>query len=161
MELKFAEIDENEHYWTKYSQDLPPEKSTKKIAFDDILTNMNVVVNNKGVLQFIGAKNNYHEKEQEKDQNQEQNQKYSYIYNKYFKDYSKSNVEKIQTRIPKTKEEYYQMLAEERIQQSQMKKYLEIAKPKKLLLTTNDHNSGFMKTNITTSKNNLFKMNFK
>lgn len=68
MELKFQEYDnlnsnetfdinqynslnnDNDKYWEKQKTEKPKKK---KVNFNDILTNMNLVVNDKGVLQFM------------------------------------------------------------------------------------------------------------
>ena len=70
MELNYSEIDNNskeydtlinnnfDKYWEKPAEKLA-EKSNdekvkkKRVTFDDILTNMNLVVNKTGVLQFM------------------------------------------------------------------------------------------------------------
>ena len=64
MNIHFSELDNNENHKFDYeSQFNEPEKywdqpiqtpiKKKKVSFDDILSNMNLVVNPKGVLQFM------------------------------------------------------------------------------------------------------------
>lgn len=159
------------HYW----QDTKDENETqkrKKITFDDILTNMNVVVNKQGVLQFMTPnqnkeQNQYQQNQYQQNQYQTQNQyqneetidpsvKHSYIFNKYFKDYSREqNREQTGPRVPRTFEELKQMLLEDEIR----KRKITEVKSKKMLFVTNQA-SNLNPKNITTSKNNLKKMNF-
>ena len=165
MELNFSEINDetemptqNHNYWEQDPDEQKQKK--KKVTFNDILSNMNLVVNKQGVLQFMGAQQTSDKYNSNSNSNNEQidhSVKHSYIYNKYFKDYV-HNAEPVQPKIPKTKEEYYQMLMEERIKRQQLQKHLEQVKPKKLLLTGNP---GFVQNNIQVSKNNLFKLNFR
>jgi hypothetical protein len=167
----------------------------KKVTFTDILSNMNIVVNKQGVLQYMGMNeeiNQEQPQQQYKQQQQYQQQyqqsynynpndftrqvqynpnqqtsesidpsvKHSYIYNKYFKDYVEPNVEKPGPRVPKTIEEYYQMLLDDKIKAIEHKKRIEQIKSKKLLFTsvpgvqTNPRN-------IQPTRNNLRMMNFR
>ena len=157
MEINFTELnscDNNsyqqngDNYWEKPKVE---EKQTrrKKVSFNDILSNMNLVVNNQGVLQFMVPNPNeqpqqYQDSSQQQYQHSAQQQyyqdspqqqqyyqdspqnkgsqpildqsvKHSYIYNKYFKDYGKENSEKVEPRVPKTIQEYHQMLLEDKI----------------------------------------------
>lgn len=215
MELNMSELDNinnlkdtfdynnytynQENYWEK--QQIPETKTKKKVSFDDILTNMNLVVNNQGVLQmmtpvqnnlnnnylpnknfeynpnefytptnennFIPNKNHqpkfYSEKKQSIQKNNEPidpNLKHSYIYNKYFKDYNDNYVEKTGPRIPKTIEEYKQMLLDDKIKAIQHKKMIEQIKPKKMMFTSNPGMS-INPINVNASRNNLRNMSFR
>jgi hypothetical protein len=194
MELNFAEIDnadnsydnydynshetentESQKYWEqnlKSNQKTQPKK--KKVTFTDILNNMNLVVNNQGVLQFMAPANSTNEEQYAQQQYGQQltdrrnsinvekkiepldpSVKHSYIYNKYFKDYKDVNVPK-PVKVPKTKEEYIQMVVEERIRLIEERKRIAQIKSKKLMFTTNYQNPG----NIQASKNNLRRMSF-
>lgn len=162
MELNFSEINDetetqtqNHNYWEQDPDEQKQKK--KKVTFNDILSNMNLVVNQQGVLQFMGSQPTSDKYRSQSNEPIDHSVKHSYIYNKYFKDYV-HNAEPVQPKIPKTKEEYYQMLMEERIKRQQLQKHLEQVKPKKLLLTGNP---GFVQNNIQVSKNNLFKLNFR
>jgi hypothetical protein len=87
----------SEKYWEKNTQKQTQPK--KKVSFDDILSNMNLVVNKSGILQFMSHNNPNEEHEQQQQQYQQQEyqqpqQQYkqpldpsvknSFIYNKYF-----------------------------------------------------------------------------
>jgi len=60
-----------EKYWENNSQtkEKPQSSKKKKVTFDDILTNMNLVVNKSGVLQFM-APNQEHTQHQDQVQHQ-------------------------------------------------------------------------------------------
>jgi hypothetical protein len=208
MELNLSEIDNmksydkfdyksyqqnGENYWEKPKiQESQPKK--KKVSFNDILSNMNLVVNKEGVLQFmsptkelisdeqqyISENNNYNYNanqfnqksnfNQQSNFNQEQKNnnsdpldplvKHSYIYNKYFKDYADPNVEKPMVRVPKTMEEYYQMLLDDKKRAIEHKLRIEQIKSKKLLFTAPEGGIGVNPRNIVPSKNNLRSMSF-
>jgi hypothetical protein len=166
---------------------------------------MSLSVNKAGVLQFIGAKEQYEENiyeplnqydTQESYQNQiyynnnvnnvnnvnninninnfkqikKQNPikdnapidpvvKNSHIYNKYFKDYQTKFKEEPVIRVPKTMEEYKQMLLEDKLKKIEHQKRMSEIKSTKLIFTTNQ----FAPTNgqnIVTNKNGLRRMNF-
>jgi len=197
----FNEHQNGVNYWEKTKkQELNIKK--KKVTFDDILSNMNLVVNKQGVLQMMAPnqpeEQNYnHNQYQNQYQNQNSNNsryqyqnynqhptqyhqnyspqipekqvnsqpldpsvKHSYIYNKYFKDYSDPNVQKQGPRIPKTIEEYKQMLLEDKIKAIQHKQKIEQIKSKKMLFTTNP-GMGINPRNIQVSRNNLRSMSFR
>ena len=199
MEIKFTEIDNldkksygnfginsnnpNELNPQKYWE---PQKSNvqkkKKVSFDDILSNMNLVVNQNGVLQSMAPLQQYQEQYQEQPQyyneqpqyykeqihNQRNNEplnpsvKHSYIFNNYFKDYKDANNNlQPQPKVPKTIEEYKQMLLEEKIRQIQEKIRISKIKSKKMLFTGN---SNMIQNRpqgvIRASKNNLRSMKF-
>jgi len=183
------------NYWDNSVKQETKEKR-KKVSFNDILTNMNLVVNKQGVLQLMVPNNpeihqqNQYQTNQYNQYNQynsndfsQQSQyqnvqlaqpnqhnklnqepldpsvKHSYIYNKYFKDYSDANTQKQGPRVPKTIEEYHQMLLEDKIKAIEHKKRVEQIKSTKMLFTTTP-GSGSNPRNVVASKNNLRKMSF-
>jgi hypothetical protein len=170
------------NYWEKSVKPETKEKR-KKISFNDILSNMNLIVNKEGLLQSmipnqqeIPQENEYQYQHQynpnnfvQPNQYQYQNVpkstpldpsvKHSYIFNKYFKDYSDPNTEKPLPRVPKTIQEYHQMVLEDRINAINHKKKIEQIKSTKLLFTTTP-GSGQNPRNIVASQNNLRRMNF-
>ena len=78
MELNFTEI-------TK----VPSQKQKNKFTYDDILSSLNMVVNDKGELQYMAPKQNT---PPQYTQNQlEPELKNSSIYNKHFKNYKEVN----------------------------------------------------------------------
>ena len=186
-----------ENYWEKPKvQESQPKK--KKVSFNDILSNMNLVVNKQGVLQFMMPnqeqlqgeqsynpnefsqgqyqqtqyqqvqyqnpqfQNTQYQKPQENKNSEpiDQSVKHSYIYNKYFKDYADSNIERPGPRVPKTIEEYHQMLLEDKIKQIQHRKMIEEVKSKKLMFTSAP-GASLNPRNLQASKNNLRMMNFR
>jgi hypothetical protein len=173
MELNFIENQTyNNNYWEEYqannhesytmnttNTNSNPKK--KKVSFDDILSNMNLVVNQQGILQFMGAAK---PEVPINTQNQEPVQpavKHSYIYNKYFKNYVDPNAEVYVPKVPKTREEYYQMLLEERIKRIELQKHLEQVKSKKLMLTSAATPGLSSNRNIQASKNTLNRLQFR
>ena len=175
---------EDTNYWDNNKANQPKKK---KITFNDILSNMNLVVNNQGVLQYMGIndempqetplpQNQYNSNDftrQIKYQPQEHqgsynlNQppidpsvKHSYIYNKYFKDYTDNSVEKPGPRVPKTIEEYHQMLLDDKIKAIEHKKRIEQIKSKKMMFTSVPGVQSNPR-NIKPSVNNLRMMNFR
>lgn len=209
MEFKVTELDEgdNSHafnyeagnYWENNASQTPVKK--KKVTFTDILSNMNLVVNENGVLQYMRMNEpptsqpsshpspqyqppqrdtreihynynyNYNPNEFETgpstNANSQYNQqpidpsvKHSYIYNKYFKDYNDPNAVKPGPRVPKTIQEYRQMILEDRIKAIQHKKRMEQIKSKKLLFTSVPGAQSNPR-NMTASKNSLRSMNFR
>jgi hypothetical protein len=183
MELNFFEMNDNnesqiDSNYEKYWQQDKPKK--KKVTFDDILSNMNLVVNKSGVLQFMAPIQD--DEPQEYDYNQFINKetpqqqivklnnnpidpsvKHSYIYNKYFKDYNQSNMlQEPEIRVPKTMEEYKQMLLEDKIKQYKERMRIANIKSTKLMFTSPNMNTVNVNTkNIQVSKNNLRMMNFR
>lgn len=171
------------NYWDNNKTNQPKKK---KVTFTDILSNMNIVVNKQGVLQYMGIneeKNqqpvqsqnyqesyNYNPNEFTRQVQYNPNQqnsvsidpsvKHSYIYNKYFKDYADPNVEKPGPRVPKTIEEYYQMLLDDKIKAIEHKKRIEQIKSKKLLFTSVPGAQTNVR-NIQPTRNNLRMMNFR
>ena len=203
MELNFSEIDSkktydtfdynsyqtltnnnSEKYWEQNTQKQETSQQTKKkkVSFDDILTNMNLVVNKSGVLQFMSQTQDVQPQYQQQQQYQQpqyqqhpqyQQQpqyqqhtdikepldpsvKHSYIFNKYFKDYQDANPITPEVKVPKTKEEYLKMLVEEKKRQIEERRRIAQIKSTKLLFTTNVGNNG----NIPVSKNGLRRMGF-
>jgi hypothetical protein len=194
MNINFSEIDNTQNNYETFNYDnyqASPEKyweqkknseqtntliKKKKVSFDDILSNMNLVVNQNGVLQSIVPKQqneeyneqNYHQKIQViKTQNSEEplapSLKHSYIYNKYFKDYKDANLSKPEVRVPKTIEEYRKMVLEDKIKKIEEMRRISQIKSTKLMFTTNSSNASNVVNprNINASKNNLRTMNFR
>ena len=172
-----------ENYWEK-PKIKENQTKRKKVSFNDILSNMNLVVNNQGVLQFMGAGKeqpidnyNYNENEftqqsynqSQPNKNLRQGQKtqepldpgvkHSYIYNKYFKDYADPNFQKQGPRVPKTIDEYHEMLLDDRKKAIEHKLKMEEIKSKKLLFTSAPGSTSNPR-NIQPTKNNLRRMNF-
>ncbi len=165
-----------ENYWEQPAN--PPKK--KKVSFNDILTNMNLVVNKQGVLQFMTPLKedkyeppmetyNYASPSPTYNPNMTRNEpkeplnpnvKHSYIYNKYFKDYSVPNTDYTpQIRVPKTMEEYRHMLLDDRKKAIEQRLRIEKIKSRKLLFTCTPGAIGNDPRNIQV-KNNLRKMIF-
>jgi len=204
MELNFNEDDNlgdqpNDDY-SKYWEQPKPEKK-KKVSFNDILSNMNLVVGKNGVLQqmqqpvtyeqpvydpYLPPQNysqNYSQNQYLPPQNQylpQQNQsqynvkkvepvdpavKHSFIYNKYFKDYVDAYKPEPEVLVPKTIEEYRQMVYEQKVKQAEERKRIAEIKSTKLMFTTNqgyeNANNGKNPANIRPSRNNLRSMNFR
>ena len=173
-------VDSNsEKYWEQAKSEKDHQTKKKKVSFNDILTNMNLVVNKKGVLQFIQPTppindyqcDNQYEEQYVPQQRQNaaqhvpvaQSVKQSYIYNKYFKDYADANAPPPpEKKIPKTIEEYNKMVMEERIKRFEEKKRIAEIKSTKLMFTTTPDNDVTQRNprNIQTSRNNLKKMSF-
>ena len=163
MEINFTELSNNQEpkiltYWSQPTNTEIESKNIKtkkkKVSFDDILSNMNLVVNQNGTLQHMSSNketieiqnSNSFQNSNNQGQNQIHVQKYetidpnikhSYIYNKYFKDYNNMNNIEPEIRVPKTIEEYKKMLLEDRIKVMEQKKRISQIKSKKLLFTTN------------------------
>jgi len=216
MELNFTEYDNNNvekvdysKYWEKSSDIVKTEKK-KKVSFNDILSNMNLVVGKNGVLQQMKHQPQYesnqpqYESNQQYDSNQsqydsnqpqydsnqpqpQQEQRYnkqnmrqsnlvqpldpsvkqSFIYNKYFKDYVDSNKPEPEIKVPKTIEEYHQMVLEQRLKDIEERKRVAQIKSTKLMFTTNQgyqnnaNPANINPANINVSKNRLRMMNFR
>ena len=183
------EQNSGENYWEK-PKEQESELKKKKVSFNDILSNMNLVVNEQGVLQFMAPNQEelqpqyqqpqyqpqyqqpqYHQPQYQQPQYQQPQQnknsqpiepvvKHSYIFNKYFKDYADINTEKPSPRVPKTIEEYHQMLLEDKIKQIQHRKMIEEVKSKKMMFTSAP-GAGLNPRNLRASRNNLRMMNFR
>ena len=219
MELNFSEIDDmttqnpydqfndNDHgvdnnsekYWEQAKSQKDQQTKRKKVSFNDILSNMNLVVNKKGVLQFMQPtqvsepqqqdyqyEEQYYQPQYAQPQHQLQPQhqrqnvpqqrqnvpqqrqsvdpsvKHSYIYNKYFKDYADVTPQAPEKRVPKTIEEYNQMVYEDRIKRIQERQRISEIKSTKLMFTTtpDNHVGQVNPRNIQPSRNTLRKMSF-
>jgi hypothetical protein len=177
MELKITELENSSHnsfdfdnyshstYWDAPSPP-PIEEKKKTVTFNDILSNMSLVVNKHGILEpvYLERENNpgtnniqMSNNNNIQKKNVDNSVKHSYIYNKYFKDYVQENTDIPEVKVPKTIEEYRQMLLEERIKNLREKKRIQQIKSTKLLFTDN---SGVKSKNIISTKNNLRSMNF-
>lgn len=171
MELNFTELTDNnlgtavdntdannfENYW---EQKETTQKKKKKVSFDDILSNMNIVVNKSGVLQYMAPLQEMVEEQPHYEQ-LEPAVKHSYIYNKYFKDYQDAQAPPPQVRTPKTMEEYKKMLLEDKIERIKQQKRISEIKSTKLLFTTNPVYTGQQRNiRVSSSSNNLRKLNF-
>ena len=217
MDLNFSELDnidtintgaETNNYWEQQSKPPAAPQKRKKVSFDDILSNMNLVVNKTGVLQRMVPMNNQNdESSQQQQQHQQQysqqqypqqhqqqypqqhqqqysqhqqqyyqeyteqppnrvnvkkqepldpSLKHSYIYNKYFKDYQDATPQAPEVKTPKTKEEYFRMIHEERLRRIQEAHRISQIKSRKLMFTANNT----YQENIRTSANKLHKMSF-
>lgn len=180
-------FDNNEYihnYWQettpKDNQQLDNIKNKKKVSFDNILSNMNLVVNNQGELKYMSLKtvpnflsddNNIHTLPVSQTQTQtpqsmsykqteplEPELTHSYIYNKYFKDYNQEKKREIKKRVPHTIEEYKQMLIEDKIKEKEHRQLMDKIKPKKMLFTSAPHVNNNIKINA--SRNKLRMMHF-
>jgi hypothetical protein len=223
MELNFSELDNmttqnpyeqfnsndygvdnnSDKYWEQAKSEKEKQTKKKKVSFNDILSNMNLVVNKTGVLQFMKPtqepQQNYEYEEQyyqqqyaqpqqrqnvSKQQQYAQSQqrqtvskqqqyaqpqmpvdpsvKHSYIYNKYFKDYADIGAPPPEKRVPKTIEEYNQMVYEDRIKRIEERKRIAEIKSTKLMFTTtpDNHVRQGNPRNVQASKNTLRKMSF-
>jgi hypothetical protein len=179
MELNFTEIDDLDNgqktiynYWDKQesnnnklseNNNSSIKNKKNKVTFDDILTNMNLVVNNNGVLQFMcpvtqeptyPSTYTYRPIHQQQTKPLEPEIKNSTIFNKYFKNYKDPTAPQQDSniRVPKTIEEYKTMLLEDKIKRIQEQRRIAQIKPKKLLFT----NIG----TIQATKNGLRQMGF-
>ena len=181
MEINFAENTNcnPEKYWESGKQTVPPTSSKKKkVSFDDILSNMNLVVSENGVLQFMRPNQELSTQNNDttmvtppsykpilvKKEPVDPSVKNSYIYNKYFSDYRDVNQCVPEIKIPKTKQEYIRMLLIERIKKEQEKKRVSQIKSTKLLFTTTTNantNNIIQQPKILASNTELRKMNFR
>jgi len=180
----------SEKYWENSQKQSNIQSKKKKVSFNDILSNMNIVVNKQGVLQFMQPSPDlqdqiYSQQHQQpysqqpysqqpySQQYQQPYQEYvtqqvskkqgidpavknSFLYNKYFKDYKDDTVVQPEVRVPKTMDEYRQMLLDDRIKAIEQKKRISQIKSTKLLFTTNAGSQGV----IRSTKNNLRSMSF-
>lgn len=146
MNIQFTEMDNLENknnYWDVSNK---PNEVKKKVKFgyDDILSSINLVVNN-GVLQYMAPMDNQtnhaapsslpnvHRKPEVKQVSIDPQVKNSAIYNKYFKNYKDPNEPPPNLQLPKTREEFIRMLLEERQKKIQAQKRIAEIKPKKML----------------------------
>jgi hypothetical protein len=189
MELKFEELDNqtntetqdtqtNEvnyvNYWSNANSVTTSQKKPK-VSYDDILSSLNMVVNN-GVLQFAkptekqgnqGNQGNQGKKSQQKktvtinEQHKQQHhqnhqhQQNNYITNKYFKDYKEQSQGVEEPEIPLTKEEYRQMLIQDYINRQQAQRRISQIKSRRLLFDTQHIN--IAPTQMPRDMNKLFK----
>ena len=145
------------NYWSNANTDTTINTNTvnkkPKVSYDDILSSLNMVVSN-GVLQFAKPTNSpsqqyIEEKPQQQKQQKQQQQKKTvtiaeprflpqndYITNKYFKNYQQQDQNVEERRIPKTKEEYRQMLIEDYIKRQEAQRRISQIKSRKLLFDT-------------------------
>ena len=154
------------NYWEQTTYNKPIKK---KVTFNDILNNMNLVVSKDGVLQYMTPANKtinnaaYQDSQYYQDYQDSQNPnisqkpvdpnvKHSYIYNKYFKDYKEMVAPQQEPRRPKTIAELKQMMREDRIKEIQRRIRVAQIKPKTMLYTNT--------YGIQTNKNNLNRMTF-
>jgi hypothetical protein len=82
--------------------------------------------------------------------------KHSYIFNKYFKDYQDATPQAPEVKIPKTREEYFRMIQEERLRRIHEAHRISQIKSRKLMFTANNT----YQENIRTTANKLHKMSF-
>ena len=146
MELNFNEPTNNNNYWNNSNQ--KPKKNS--ITYDDILSSLNLVVNENGVLQYMTPKNNIEQTQpttsqmynqtysipQKKEENIkvskiEPQLKNSAIYNKYFKNYKYEQLQEEEVK-PLTIAEYNKMVLQNRIRKIQEKKRISQIKSKKM-----------------------------
>lgn len=182
MELKFDELENPVNsppstihdmnyinYWSNANPSISESSNQKKpkISYDDILSSLNMVVNN-GVLQFAKASQQSHIKSeqvptQQKKQQviiktpsniQPEYQENNYITNKYFKDYKKQTIIE-EPQIPMTKEEYKQMLIKDYINRQQAQRRISQIKSRKLLFNT--QNINISPIQMPRDMNKLFK----
>ena len=153
-------------YWS------PNNNVKPKFSYDDILSSLNLSVSKNGVLQRMSIKtdpsienkelNNGKKNSTMQNSRIEPEVKHSYIYNKYFKNYSgEGQQEVIIPRIPKTREEYRQMLIEDMVNRTKAKRRISQIKSTKMLYTnTNNTNYGnFAPTNVNRNNvNRLFRI---
>jgi len=159
MELKIEEIQnsntktnipglnsDNDVNQIKYWEQPKITKTKKKVTFDDILTNMNLVVSENGVLQYMRPSTQGFEENQSLHHSPQINNykeepinpavKHSPIYNKYFKDYREMNDPGPTRRQPKSIQELKQMLREDKIKEIQHKLRVAQMKPKHMFFTS-------------------------
>ena len=187
MELKFEEIDDqiniktqdtqtSEVNYTNYWSNANPianestNQKKSKVSYDDILSSLNMVVNN-GVLQFakpIQQPEKQQTQPQKKTvtirepvrqpQHQQQQPQNDYITNKYFKDYKdKSQGASEDPLVPLTKEEYRQMLIQDYINRQQAQRRISQIKSRRLLFDTQHINIAPSQNQMPRDMNKLFK----
>jgi hypothetical protein len=144
MELNFTEI-------TK----VPSQKQKNKFTYDDILSSLNMVVNDKGELQYMAPKQNtllqYTQKQIEPEL------KNSSIYNKHFKNYKEvNNNVPIQTK-QLTPQEYNQQVLLNKIKLIQEKHRISQIKSKKMFFINNNNINNY-NNSIVVQQNNLNKL---
>ncbi len=142
---------QTDNYWTNNTR----SRVKPTFTYDDILSSLNLSVSQNGVLQHMTIKpdintdniniktdigKNIHNVTSVKSGKIEPEVKHSYIYNKYFKNYGgEGQNEIIVPRVPKTIEEYRQMLLEDEINRQKAKYRASIIKSTKMLYTSNNN----------------------
>ena len=170
MELKFEELDtdaqSNEanyvNYWSNANPVAtnPTNPKKPKVSYDDILSSLNMVVNN-GVLQFAKPIEKQEKQSQQKPQQKKQVtisnnvQQNNYITNKYFKDYQQQSQGVEEPEIPLTKKEYRQMLIQDYINRQQAQIRISQIKSRRLLFDT--QHISIAPTQMPRDMNKLFK----
>jgi len=171
MELTFTELND-EPLPLLENQKKNPYKKPKISSYDDILTSLNLKVNN-GKLEYIQPKqsNSHYDqfktcyKKQLNQQKQQQTQyvnqikpnpyQHNYIYNKYFKDYKEQTAIQEQEVVYVTPQEYKKIVILELLRRREEQKKIAQIKSKKLLFA--QENNIFV-PNINASPNNLNKL---
>lgn len=167
MELNFSELElestnfDNGNYWensnninTLENENQPEKKSKKKVSFGEILSNMRYTVNKDGSISSqILDHSNSHTQQKPTKLEEYLLDKNSYIYNKYFRDYNSQNEKKNERRQPRSREEFQQMLLDNRIQREKIAQI----KSKKLTFT---NAFSYDKKIIQSTRHNLNRMSF-
>ncbi len=183
MDINYVELNnlenDNDKYLTSnnYWEQNKNTETKKKVRFgyDDILTSINLVVNNNGVLQYMTPNNNnnndnvntqYNQNtynpnfnlnnQQNKNMSIDPQVKNSAIYNKYFKNY-KDPTEVKEVQMPKTREELRQLLIEENIKRVLAQKRLEQIKSRKMFFNMTGPQIPIYASQNQVSLNKLFK----
>jgi len=156
MQLDFEEIDEPlDSYDEEPTKNIPLKNPTKKpkISYDDILTSLNLKVNN-GKLEYIQPKTThpgdrlktcYKKEEQQQKQPQQQPESIplqnpyqsSYIFNKYFKDYKDPSLPPEEP-VFLSPQEYKRQVILEMIRRNEERKRIAQIKSKKMLFAQNN-----------------------
>jgi hypothetical protein len=189
MDLQFSEIEQDnseDRYWEQPV--VAPKK--KKVTFDDILSNMNLVVNPKGVLQFMqpaaaagstysaaaeepygygygdgngGNRYGYNRASSSQQSSVPPAVKHSYIYNKYFTNYQDPAMMDAvpQYRTPQTKEEYRQMLIDDLRKKIEHQRHIAAIKPTQILYTAGGSTERVRHHQVQSSTPRLQKMAFR
>lgn len=175
MNIKFEDTYNSAENFVHVQKSDNENKSFKKaFTYDDILSSMNLVVSNDGVLQYMNTKTpdldtNVSESEFPPKKSTHSKVgpelKNSYIYNKYYKNYKDpASQEQDIIKKPMTKEEYKQFLINEVIQRKRNKQRIAQLKPKKMAFTTNpniiSHTPIYSPMATSNNLNHLFKIRF-
>jgi hypothetical protein len=157
MEISFTEEEDTELYGKYWEQPTSATRTnqSRKVSFPDILSNMNLVVEN-GILKHIGPKKFAETKVIENEPIIDKN---SYIMNKYFNNYINPPEPSYPSHIPQTKEEYIQILIEERQKRYEQQRRIKEIKSTQMNFTTNDN--PVQRKPILPSNNTLRKMVFR
>ena len=160
MELTFEELEQptqNNNYWSGQNNAIT---NKAKVSYGDILSSLNLVVEN-GVLKHIQVKPNLNDQNtqlqrhtQQQSNNVDPQMKNSYIFNKFFKDYKDQTI----VEEPKpilTREEQKQAMIVDYIKRVNERKRIEQIKSKKLIFNTNNINIAYKQNPI--SSNQLFR----